>query len=88
MIDILNGDNGDIVVYTAKLLMDRRFTMGTPGKAWRTMVADWTKLNPERIIEDIVRFRYVIDKIIAVDDVHVSRQDLCNGHRQVMRRLV
>ena len=77
-----------LVVYTAKLPEEERYTMGTPDKAWRTMVAAWSQLSPERIIEDVSRFRGVLDKIIAAEGAYVADQDLRNGHRRLMRRLV
>ena len=77
-----------LVVYTASLPEEERYTMGTPDKAWRTMVAAWSQLSAERIIEDVTRFSGVIDKIIAAEGAYVADQDLRNGHRRLMRRLV
>ena len=77
-----------LVVYTSRLPAGERFTMATPDEAWRTMVHAWTKLDPERIIADVMRFRHVLDKIIEADGAYVSDKDLRNGHRRAMRRLV
>ena len=68
-----------LVVYTAKVPVGERYTMRTPNKAWMTMVATWNKLVPERIIEDVMRFRDVIDKIIVEDGVYLSDQESCGG---------
>ena len=77
-----------LVVYTAKLPVGERYTMGTPDETWRTIVAAWSQLDAERIIQDVMRFSDVLDSIIEADGAYVSDKDLRNGHRRLMRRLV
>ena len=78
----------ELVVGTALLEGDERFTMATPNKAWTTMVAAWGMLKSDRIIQDIDRFVPALDAIIAAEGAYVSDKDLRNGHRRLMRRLV
>ena len=77
-----------LVVYTAKLPVEERYTMGTPDRAWRTIVAAWSQLSGERIVQDVGRFSGAIDAIIAAEGAYVADHDLRNGHRRLMRRLV
>ena len=77
-----------LVVYTAKLPVEKRYIFGTPGEAWRTIVTAWSQLSKERIIQDVGRFSGVLDAIIAADGTYVADKDLRNGHRRLMRRLV
>mgnify|MGYP007058521207 FL=1 len=77
-----------MVVYRAKLPVGKRYTMGTPDETWRTIVAAWSQLDAERIVQDVMRFSDVLDSIIAADGAYVADKDLRNGHRQLMRRLV
>ena len=67
---------------------DEQYTMATPDKAWATMVAAWSMLKSERIMQDIDRFVPAIRSIIAADGAYVSDKDLRNGHRRLMRSLV
>ncbi len=77
-----------LVVGTASLEAEERFTMATPDKAWTTMVAAWSMLSSDRIVADIDRFVPALDSIIAAEGAYVSDKDLRNGHRRLMRRLV
>ena len=52
------------------------------------MVAAWSQLSAERIVDDVGRFSGVIDAIIAAEGAYVADKDLRNGHRRLMRRLV
>ena len=71
-----------LVVATASLEEEERFTMATPDKAWTTMVAAWGMLKSDRIVQDIDRFVPALDSIIAAEGAYVSDKDLRNGHRR------
>ena len=77
-----------LVMTTAHLEKEKRFSMGTPDEAWRTMVAAWDLVPEERIVEDVERFVTALEAIIAAKGAYVEDMDLRNGHREVMQRLV
>ena len=77
-----------LVVGTSSLAEEERYTMATPNKAWTTMVAAWTMLKSDRIIQDVDRFVPALNAIIAAEGAYVADKDLRNGHRRLMRRLV
>ncbi len=77
-----------LVVATAKMEGEDKFSMATPDEAWRTMVAAWDLVPAERILADMSRFTTALDAIIAANGAYVSDADLRNGHRQAMQRLV
>jgi hypothetical protein len=77
-----------LVVSTASLAEEERYTMATPNPAWRTMVAAWGQVPEKRIVEDIDRFVAALHSIIAAKGAYVSDKDLRNGHRRLMQRLV
>ena len=77
-----------LVMMTAALEKEKRFSMGTPDEAWRTMVAAWDLVPEARIAEDIERFVTALEAIIAAKGAYVEDMDLRNGHRKVMQRLV
>ena len=77
-----------LVVSTASLPEEERYTMRTPNPAWRTMVAAWSQVPEKRIVEDIDRFVAALHAIIAAKGAYVSDKDLRNGHRRLMQRLV
>ncbi len=77
-----------LVVATAKMEGDAKYSMATPDEAWRTMVAAWDLVPADRIVADILRFRTALDAIIAAKGAYVSDCDLRNGHRRAMQRLV
>jgi hypothetical protein len=77
-----------LVVSTAALSEEERYSMATPNQAWRTMVAAWSQVPEKRILEDIDRFVAALDSIIAAKGAYVSDKDLRNGHRRLMQRLV
>jgi hypothetical protein len=77
-----------LVVSTASLPEEERYTMRTPNPAWRTMVAAWSQVPEKRIVEDIDRFVVALHAIIAAKGAYVSDKDLRNGHRRLMQRLV
>ena len=62
--------------------------MATPDKAWVTMVAAWSMLKSERIMQNIDRFVPAMCSIIAADGAYMSDKDLRNGHRRLMWSLV
>ena len=74
--------------FAAHLKKEKRFSMGTPDEAWRTMVAAWDLVPEERIVEDVERFVTALEAIIAAKGAYVEDMDLRNGHREVMQRLV
>ena len=78
----------ELVVSTASLPDDEKYSMATPDRAWRTMVDAWTRVPEHRILQDIDRFRSALDAIIAAKGAYVEDADLRNGHRKLMRRLV
>ena len=78
----------ELVVSTASLPDDEKYSMGTPDKAWRTMVDAWTQVPEQRILQDIDRFGSALDAIIAAKGAYVEDCDLRNGHRKLMRSLV
>ena len=77
-----------LVVSTASLPNDEKYSMATPDKAWRTMVDAWTQVPEHRIVQDIDRFGLALGAIITAKGAYVSDCDLRNGHRRLMRRLV
>ena len=77
-----------LVVSTAHMEGDEKYTMATPDEVWRTMVAAWELIPEERIREDIGRFRSAVNAIVAADGAYVEDRDLRDGHRKVMQDLV
>ena len=60
----------------------RRFKMGTPKEVWSTIERCWeVEPTSERIIEDIMALRQVLEKIVAADGCVVSDLFLRNGRR-------
>ena len=45
-----------LVVSTARLDGDEKYTMTTPNQAWRIMVASWEMVPEERIVVGVRRF--------------------------------
>ncbi|KAJ1419701.1 hypothetical protein B484DRAFT_400097, partial [Ochromonadaceae sp. CCMP2298] len=60
----------------------RKFGMGTPAEVWRTMCRCW-EMEPTsaRIVEDVLAFKMVLDKIIAAKGCVVPDEYLRNGRR-------
>jgi hypothetical protein len=60
----------------------RRFGMGTPAEVWRTMCRCW-EMEPTsaRIVEDVLQFGMVLEKIIAAEGCVVPDEFLRNGRR-------
>jgi hypothetical protein len=60
----------------------RRFGMGTPREVWRTMTRCW-EVEPTgpRIVEDVIQFASVLDKIIAHKGCVVPDMLLRTGRR-------
>ncbi len=60
----------------------RRFNMGTPAEVWRTMVRCW-QMEPtsERIVQDIQKLPWIIDKIIEAEGCVVQDLALRHGRR-------
>ena len=85
---------GDLINKVAWLVVstagegDEAYSMGTPNRAWRTMVDAWELVPEARIRQDVGRFRSALDAIIAADGAYVGAMDLRNGHRRAMQRLV
>ena len=77
-----------LVVSTAGAGDEERYSMGTPDRAWRTMVDAWELVPEARIRQDVGRFVSALDAIIAADGAYVGALDLRNGHRREMQRLV
>ena len=78
----------ELVVSTAFLPDDEKYSMATPDRAWRTMVDAWTLVPEHQILQNIDRFGSALDAIIAAQGAYVEDCDLRNGHRKLMRRLV
>ena len=76
------------LVVTTAGMGDERYSMGTPDRAWRTMVDAWELVPEARIRQDVGRFVSVLDAIIAAGGAYVGDLDLRNGHRRDMQRLV
>ena len=55
----------ELVVSTASLPEDEKYSMATPDKAWRTMVDAWTQVPEHRIVQDIDRFGLALGAIIT-----------------------
>ena len=86
---------GDLVESVAWLVTstkhqdeDKRYSMITPDRAWRTMTAAWEQIPSKRIVEDIGRFTSALDAIIAAGGAYVEDMDLRDGHRKKMQELV
>ena len=77
-----------LVMATTSLPEGRRYSMGTPDEAWKTMVDAWEEVPEARILRDIDRFEEALDAIILAEGAYVPDKDLRNGHRKVMQRLV
>lgn len=60
----------------------RRFNMGTPSEMWRTMERVW-EIEPtsERIVEDILAYPMVLERIIAAKGCVVKDEFLRTGRR-------
>ena len=66
---------------TASIEEEKRFTMGTLDKAWRTIVATWDLVPKKRIRENVERFTTTLEAIIADKGVFVKGYDLRYYHR-------
>lgn len=81
---------GKAVVSTRLRPVGERYTMSEPEAAWRTMSTMWTSaaIKPARIIADIDRFRFALERIIEARGTIVAALDNRNGHRKVAARLM
>ena len=77
------------VVATGALEKGKRYSMGLPDEAWRTMTETWKKAPIERrVIQDIDRFEKALDRIIEEDGAYVEEWDVRHGHRKATQQAV
>ncbi len=80
-----------LLVTTAKIEGNNKYSMTMPDKVFRTMVAAWDLVLLEQTVADIHHFRMALDAIIdiiAANGAYMSDFNLCNGYRRAMQRLV
>jgi hypothetical protein len=60
------------------------FRMGTPAQVWSTMSRCW-EIAPcsERIVQDISKFQFALEKIIEAKDCIVHDENLRSGSRYI-----
>lgn len=63
---------------------NRAFRMGTPTQVWSTLIRCWDVApRSERIVEDISKFKFVLEKIIAANGCVLRDEALRSGARYV-----
>ena len=77
------------VVGSTTLEKGKRYLMGLPNDAWRTMCEVWEKApSSARVIQDVDRFLVALHKIIAAEGCYVEEYDAHHGHRKAMQKAV
>ena len=77
------------VVATGSMKRGRRYSMGLPDEAWRTITSVWeTTPSSRRITQDIERFRTALDRIIEANGAYVEEYDCRHGHRKATQKAV
>ena len=77
------------VVGSTTLEKGKRYSMGLPNDAWRTMCEVWEKApSSARVIQDVDRFLVALRKIIAAEGCYVEEFDARHGHRRAMQKAV